>query len=659
MNDTELTPVDHDPFAEASQQLDTRYHNMLADEKPHEETSWENIYGATLPVTRTNPGFQHDFENENLNEGREINRGAVLNTHEQMERVRNEPGYTIPETGMRVEPDRNFVPPPRLSAEQQQARAKRGQEFVGNMILGATPVLGQGLAAKAAYEQGSNVPEALRRGDYAGAAGSAGLAALGVAGALPSAASVRGMGDQANIFLGPKAATADLKKLNFAKFSERLGTHPDTVWQETGWFRGADGKWRFWAPDTEARITNVQHTGPGEGTFGGFEHPEIRKAYGSVPEVEGKYSPFETIPGGRYDPAWQEQPAHATINARTAKEARSIGIHESQHHVQDIEGFEPGGNTGMFTPEDVAAERAYLSAKAERAPPSTSNPAGWGHAEGVNPAQLTDEQIRYNLYRDLSGETEARAAQAYDELTPKQRQETPPYKVEDVPRHQQILYPRGQQPSKIQASESAPGTPAPLRSSLPEGQALEHYSMALTDAEPFLFRGIESSHGLDRAASALEAGNPELARKALGFATQDLAVAAKKLGVGEGREATRPVEIALQDAMHAEGKLQSAYQAGDAASFREAAQAFKGSLAEAVRARAEIMRGRLEPKAYQYWLDNHVPERTRAVLSENPPFAKGGAVRSIPPKKHPHARLIGGKWLAPDPGRPGQLAEAV
>ena len=74
---TELVPVDHDPFAEATQELDTRYHNIAADEQPHEETTYENIYGATLPVTRTNPGFQHDFENENLNAGREINRGAA------------------------------------------------------------------------------------------------------------------------------------------------------------------------------------------------------------------------------------------------------------------------------------------------------------------------------------------------------------------------------------------------------------------------------------------------------------------------------------------------------------------------------------------------------------------------------------------------------
>ena len=653
MNDTALVPVDHDPFAEANEQLDTRYHNSVANEQPHEETSYENIFGATLPVTRQNPGFQHDFENENLNAGREINRGAVLNAHDQMERVRNEPGYTIPETGMRVEPDRNFVPPPRLSAEQQQARTKRGQEFIGNMILGAMPVLGQGLAAKSAYEAGSGIPGALRRGDYVGAAGSAGLAALGVTGALPAASAFRGMADQANIFLGPRAATADLNKLNFAKFSERLGTHPDTVWKETGWFRGADGKWRFWAPDTEAHITNVQATGPGEGTFGGFEHPEIRKAYGSVPAVEGTYSPFETNPGGRYMPAWQGQPAQTSINARTANEARSIGIHESQHHVQDIEGFEPGGNTGMFTPRDVAAERERLTALAERAPPPTSNPAGWGHAEGVNPAQLTDEQIRYNLYRDLSGETEARAAQAYDELTPRQRQETPPYAVEDVSRHQQILYPRGPRPPETQASEPK------LRGTLPEGHELERYSMALTDAEPFLFRGIESSHGLDRAATALEAGNPEVARKALGFATQDLAVAAKKLGVGEGRGASRPVELALQDAMRAEKGLQSAYQAGDAASFREAAQSFKDSLAEAVRARAEIMRQRLEPKAYQYWLDNHVPERTRSVLSENPPFAKGGAARNGPPRARPHARLVSGKWMVPDARRPGQLTEAV
>lgn len=647
---TELVPVDHDPFADATQQLDTNYHNMLADEKPHEETSWENIYGATLPVTRTNPGFQHDFENENLNAGREINRGAVLNTHQQMERVRNEPGYTIPETGMRVEPDRNFVPPPRLSAEQQEARAKRGQEFVGNMILGATPVLGQALAAKSAYEAGSDIPGALRRGDYVGAAGSAGLAALGVAGALPSAGAMRGMADRTNIFAGAGAWNADANKLNFAAFSERQGASPERIWKETGWFRGADGRWRFEIPDNEAQLSGKR---PGliNTNFEGLLHPEFSKAYQEeAPAIAGIYGPWHPEPRGSYTPAYNGNPAAVKVNAPTEDLAKSVGLHELQHHVQGLEGFAPGGNRSMFTPGQISAERDRMMQAGNVAPGGT----GWEAAGGVNPYELPDQVIADNLYWRLAGETEARNVQKRMNYTPEERRARPPWTTEDIPRqHQVLLTPRGE--PVPQASQPAP---APLlRGTMPEGQQLEHYAMALTDAEPFLFRSIESSHGLDRAASALEAGNPELARKALGFATQDLAVAAKKLGVGEGREATRPVELALQDAMRAEEKLQSAYKAGDATSFRKAAQSFKGSLAEAVRARAEIMRGRLEPKAYQYWFDNHVPERTRSVLSENPPFAKGGAARGDPPKGHPHARLISGKWLAPDAKRPGRLRE--
>jgi hypothetical protein len=644
MSDTELTPVDHDPFAEATQHLDTRYHNMAANEQPHEETSYENIFGATLPVSRTNPGFQHDFENENLNAGREINRGAVLNAHQQMERVRNEPGYTIPETGMRVEPDRNFVPPSRLSAEQEGARAKRGQEFVGNMILGASP-LGPALAAKSAYEAGSDVPGALRRGDYAGAAGSAGLAALGVAGALPAASAFRDMANQTHIFAGPGAATANLSKLNFAKFSERLGTHPETIWNETGWARGADGKWRFEIPDNEAYLRHALSLGDNT-LFSGLEHPELKAAYGEPPHVWGQYGPRHDQARGSYTPAQPGEQPHIAAEAPSAGEAATTALHEYQHHLQHNEGFTPGGNPSMFTPEQLAGERARLNRH------SNLEGNGWGSASGYH-GDMTDEDIGASLYHRLAGEVEARNTQHRATWTPEERRAAPPWTTEDVPRREQIVFSDRNEPSGAQASE--PG----FRGTLPEGHELERYSMALTDAEPFLFRGVESSHGLDRAATALEAGNPELARKALGFATQDLAVAAKKLGVGEGREATRPVELALQDAMRAEGKLRSAYQAGDAASFRKAAQSFKGSLAEAVRARAEIMRGRLEPKAYQYWLDNHVPERTRSILSDNPPFAKGGEVLGGAPRDHPHARLIGSKWLVPDAKRPGHLMEAV
>src|SRR5208337_3439666 len=107
--------------------------------------------------------------------------------YEEMQRGRNRPDYIMPETGSVVKADPNYTPPPRLSEAQQAARFQRGQDYVGNTILGATPVIGQRMAAKQAYEAGSDIPGALQRGDYSGAAGSAGLAAMGVAGVLPAA----------------------------------------------------------------------------------------------------------------------------------------------------------------------------------------------------------------------------------------------------------------------------------------------------------------------------------------------------------------------------------------------------------------------------------------------------------------------------------------
>lgn len=66
-------------------------------------------------------------------------------------------------------------------------------------------------------------------------------------------------------FIGEKGAkTSDrltgsniLDKLEEAKKLEEKGTFPDTIRKETGWFKGADKKWRFEISDKDAEIINT------------------------------------------------------------------------------------------------------------------------------------------------------------------------------------------------------------------------------------------------------------------------------------------------------------------------------------------------------------------------------------------------------------------
>lgn len=56
------------------------------------------------------------------------------------------------------------------------------------------------------------------------------------------------------MFAGENAANANKKSLNTAKEMEKGGTDAETIRQKTGWFRGADGKWRWEIDDSGMKL---------------------------------------------------------------------------------------------------------------------------------------------------------------------------------------------------------------------------------------------------------------------------------------------------------------------------------------------------------------------------------------------------------------------
>lgn len=58
-------------------------------------------------------------------------------------------------------------------------------------------------------------------------------------------------------FGGENARRADLEELERAKEMDRQGVAAETIFRETGWYTGADGKWRFEFDDTKAMGANV------------------------------------------------------------------------------------------------------------------------------------------------------------------------------------------------------------------------------------------------------------------------------------------------------------------------------------------------------------------------------------------------------------------
>ena len=134
------------------------------------------------------------------------------------------------------------------------------------------------------YRSTGRAAEAFKRGDYGTSAleylgGAAqmlpGVAAGGMA-ARAAAPKVRAAGraisesmaaqqidspmarSQRGIFGGVNAKTADLPALGRAEAAELEGKTAEQIWQDTGWFRGADGKWRFEIDDSAAAFKGIE-----------------------------------------------------------------------------------------------------------------------------------------------------------------------------------------------------------------------------------------------------------------------------------------------------------------------------------------------------------------------------------------------------------------
>lgn len=274
-------------------------------------------------------------------------------------------------------------------------------------------------------------------------------------------ADIPGVG--AGTFAGVGAKTADHVKLGEAKEMLKKGASEAEIRGRTGWFKGADGHWRFEIPDNNLKLT-----------ADGFEHPELFEAY---PEIKDN-TPIEYF-SGEDDPSLLGyfKPDTGAVGLRNdmPEEARSSLIHELQHKVQETEGHSPG--TSTMSPEvlDIALRDMQTAhGEARRIKDEydaslkdfldQSGGAGWfgpkkaqidqfherypdlAAANGQATAFLKAlrspvgairlwQEFSFDAYQRTLGETEARAVQDRLDYTPDQRRMTPPLDTQDIPHH--------------------------------------------------------------------------------------------------------------------------------------------------------------------------------------------------------------------------------
>lgn len=269
---------------------------------------------------------------------------------------------------------------------------------------------------------------------------------------------VDGMGARPKIFAGEGAKTADMQALAKAQQLEKAGTPERAIWSDTGWFRGADGKWRFEIDDSGARFNpstvnggivenaltvgapgvNAGPTvGPGISNF--LHHPALYEAYGDALPRNTFLGNKNTLFGDGVQGAFDAAADSVTLNAPVQpRDGRSTLLHELQHAVQQREGFANGGNPNMMTPDspEVAKLIRDLEMQADAAR-EAGNKAAYMAATDARAKLLRDDG--YGGYRALAGEAEARAVQSRMDMTPEQRRATFPFDSYDVPRDKLIL----------------------------------------------------------------------------------------------------------------------------------------------------------------------------------------------------------------------------
>lgn len=349
-----------------------------------------------------------------------------------------------------------------------------------NDVLDVLPeLLGPGADVRDMVEGSDALTKALMKRDGIGALeGGAqlfgGLLGLGIPGSVA-------------MFAGPGAKNANMGALQRAEDLAAQGADARKIWDETGWFQGADGKWRFEIDDSGARFDGSV---PGDesrrvgdrplvGAIGDVAvHPELMRAYPDVADVEFARVPMQKSQYGGYaGSSSRGKPLVAVAEGRGIPNERSAALHELQHDIQRREGFSGGGSASEFEAVAKAAEDALLHlsdlhsrsgfidafTEARRAGKlktprdakefrdsyyASSSEELWDeYAKLVRPlqdAEYLGVNLKHwdkagNAYKRLAGEVEARNVQTRRDFTPDQRRAQPPWETEDVPRDRQIV----------------------------------------------------------------------------------------------------------------------------------------------------------------------------------------------------------------------------
>jgi len=338
--------------------------------------------------------------------------------------------------------------------------------------------------------------------------------------------------NQRGVFAGIKSKTADLEAQAAAEELSRRGVSAEDIFYQTGWFQGVDGQWRYEIDDSKSQFLHPTRSnradefekmlddlnkksdddlliedrldwelgGKNPEDYTPRSADEIRKAKAEhleslLRDVSGSKYPLKSIlinkdvyegypdigdirtrignldqKGASYSPSTDPSKESISIGNK-ADNMRSVTIHETQHAIQEREGFSRGGNPDEFYISNLGdyAKAANLGIEAEvramvedgmsfdeiiketegikrfenlypifdniKKRPVSEYSAEQAHSDYKSAMARVKENYKdpYEQYQRLYGEAEARLVQERMNMTEAERKAYPPMKhLEDM-----------------------------------------------------------------------------------------------------------------------------------------------------------------------------------------------------------------------------------
>ncbi len=173
-------------------------------------------------------------------------------------------------------------------------------------------------------------------------------------------------GERQSLAAGEKAKTANLARLYEAKQRIENGEDSEIVRQETGWYKGTDGKWRFEINDKffvidETALKRLKETGS-ISLYELIKHDELFEAYPQLKDINVFFDSESSIHHGYYN---KEKNIIVFSDSENKTELRKTIIHEVQHAVQEIEGFASGSSPEYWAFKSFDLSERVRSVKKE------------------------------------------------------------------------------------------------------------------------------------------------------------------------------------------------------------------------------------------------------------------------------------------------------